>query len=153
VKQKTSEGFTLVELIVTVTLVALLAGLAVPLARNAMIREREMELRQALREIRLAIDEYKEAADTGLIEVTLGSEGYPETLQILVDGVDKTSAEGGKIKFLRRIPVDPMTNSTDWGTKSYQDSPGLAVGAGQDVFDVYTKSPGTALDGSRYADW
>lgn len=146
-------GFTLVELIVTVTIVGILAGLAIPLARNAIIRDREIELRRALREIRLAIDEYKEAADTGLIEVTLGSEGYPESLQILAEGVDKTSAEGGQIKFLRRIPVDPMTNSTDWGTRSYQDSPGLAAGSGEDVFDVYTRSQGTALDGTQYADW
>lgn len=140
------------ELIVTVTVVALLAGLAVPLARNAILRQQEVDLRRGLREMRVAIDRHKEAADLGMIEVSEDSGGYPPSLDVLVDGVELTSAEGGTLRLLRRIPIDPMTNSTNWGTRSSMDSPGLA-GGGQNVFDVYSRSDGIALDGSRYADW
>lgn len=146
------QGFTLVELIVTITIVALLAGLAIPLAQNTIRRKQEVDLHRALREMRVAIDRYKEAADLSLIDVSQDLGGYPPSLTILVDGVDLTSAEGGQLRLLRRIPVDPMTNATNWGTRAYQDSPGLS-GSGQNVFDVYSRSNDIALDGTRYADW
>jgi len=146
-------GFTLIELIITVTIVGILAGLAVPLTRNAIIREREIELRQTLREIRTAIDRFKEFSDKGLIQVTLGTEGYPESLEVLVEGVPLANTVDKKLKLLRRVPVDPMTNSTEWGLRAYQDEPDSASWGGQNVFDVYTKSEGTALDGTKYKDW
>lgn len=146
-------GFTLIELIITVTIIGILAGLAVPLARNSIKREREVELRQALRELRTALDKYKEASDRGLIQVKLGTEGYPEKLEVLVDGVQMVGAVDKKLKFLRRIPVDPMTNTTEWGMRAYQDDPKLDSWGGQNVFDVYTKSNGTAFDGTKYKEW
>lgn len=151
-KDRSQRGFTLVELMVTVAIVAILAGLAIPLARNTIIRQKEVDLHRDLREIRVAIDRYKEAADMGLIEVSADGSGYPPSLEVLVDGVELTSAEGGEIKFLRRIPIDPMTNAPNWGTRSSSDSPGLS-GGGQDVFDVFSRSDLIAMDGTRYADW
>ena len=147
-----SRGFTLIELIVTITVVAILAGLAIPLAQNSIRRQQEVELRRALREMRVAIDRYKEAADLGLIDVDQDTGGYPPSLDVLVEGVDQTSAEGGKLRLLRRLPVDPMTGLPNWGTRSYQDSPGLSGGS-QNVFDVFSRSDRTAMDGTRYADW
>ena len=152
-KRRSPDGFSLIELIITVTIIALLAGIAVPLARNSIRRQQEVELRRALREMRVAIDRYKEASDLGLIEVTLGTEGYPETLEILVEGVDQISTVDRRLKLLRRIPVDPMTNSTDWGLRSYQDEPASISWGRENVFDVYTRSEAEALDGSRYQDW
>ena len=141
-------GFTLIELIVTVFIISILVGLAIPLARNSIKREKEFELRAALREMRLAIDNYKNASDRGLIMVKVDTEGYPETLQVLVDGVQMTGTVDKKLKLLRRIPKDPMTNSTEWGLRSYQDDPKMNSWGGQDVFDVYTKAEGTAFDGT-----
>ncbi len=140
-------------MIVTMTIVAIIAGLAVPLARNAIIRQREVELRRALREIRVAIDRYKEASDLGLIQVTLGTEGYPESLEPLVEGVDQIGTVDRQLKFLRRIPVDPMTDSNQWGLRAYGDDPESTSWGGENVFDVYTRSQATALDGTSYREW
>jgi general secretion pathway protein G len=152
-----SRGFTFVELLVVSTIILVLAAAAMPMARVTMQRQREIELRRSLREIRTAIDKYKDAVDAGLIagtDVKLGSEGYPPDLQTLVDGVNKAGdASGLKLKFLRRIPIDPMTHSDEWGLRSYQDAPDSRSWGGQNVFDVYTKSEGTALDGTTYRDW
>ena len=146
-------GFTLIELIITVFIVSILVGVAVPLARNSIKRQKEVALREALREMRTALDRYKDASDKGLIPVKVDTEGYPESLKVLVDGVDLNGTVGKKMKFLRRIPLDPMMNSTEWALRSYQDDPKSNSWGGQDVFDVYTKSQGTALDGTKYKDW
>ena len=146
-------GFTLIELMITVLVISVLVGLAVPLARNTIKREKELELHTALREVRTAIDKYKDASDKGLIMVKVDTEGYPENLQVLVDGVQLVGQVDKKLKLLRRIPKDPMTNSTEWGQRSYQDDPTSSSWGGQNVFDIFTKSEGTALDGSKYKDW
>src|SRR5437762_1922367 len=128
-----------------------------PLAKVTAQRTREAELRRALREMRTAIDKYKDAADTGQIgslEIKVGNEGYPPDLETLVDGVAAANdASGRKLKYLRRIPIDPMTNSTEWGLRAYQDKPDSTSWGGQNVFDVYTKSGATGLDGTKYRDW
>lgn len=146
-------GFTLIELIATITILSILVGISLPLARNSLKRDRERELRQNLKEIRLALDRYKEASDLGKIEVPTDTEGYPQSLEVLVDGVQLIGQAGKNIKFLRKIPTDPMTNSTDWGMRSYQDEPTSQSWGGQNVFDVYTKSDGIAFDQTRYKDW
>ena len=143
-------GLTLVELIITVAIVAILASAAIPIARFQVKREKERELRRDLWEMRDAIDHYKDAADKGGIRTKVDSYNYPPDLQSLVDGVD---IQDKKVKFLRRIPIDPMTNSTDWGLRSNQDEPDSTSFGGQNVFDVYTKSNGTALDGTKYNTW
>lgn len=143
-------GFTLVELIVATAILVILTSLAVPMARVAIKRERERELRHALWEMRDAIDRYKDAADRGAFQIKVGSEGYPPDLDTLVKGVD---VGGKKVRFLRRIPVDPMTGNTEWGTRSMQDDPDSDSGNGDNVFDVFTKAQGTALDGTQYKDW
>jgi len=143
-------GFTLVELIVATTILAILCGMAVPLARVTIKREKERELRHALWEMRDAIDRYKDAADRAAFQIKVGSEGYPPDLDTLVNGVDVNSK---KLKFLRRIPIDPMTGVTEWGLRSMQDDPASDSWDGNNVFDVYTKSQGTALDGTKYKDW
>jgi general secretion pathway protein G len=146
-------GFSVTELIVAFTIMSLLATAALPLLRVSIRREREMELRRALREIRDAVDRYKMVSDQNLIEKKLDTEGYPPDLQTLVDGVPLMNTVDKKIKFLRRIPKDPMTGTTEWGMRSYQDDPGSSSWGGQDVFDVFTKSQGTALDGTKYSEW
>jgi len=146
-------GFSLIELIVTVMIISILVGLAVPLARNSIRREKEFALRAALREIRVAIDKYKDASDRGLIMVKVDTEGYPEKLDVLVEGVPMAGAVDKKLKLLRRIPKDPMTNSTEWGQRSYQDDPKNNSWGGQNVFDVFTKSEGIAFDGTKYKEW
>jgi general secretion pathway protein G len=152
-----SRGFTFVELLVVTTLLLILASAALPMARVTMQRQREAELHRSLREIRTALDRFKDAADMGQIGATdlkAGAEGYPPDLETLVEGVSVVGdASGRKLKFLRRIPIDPMTNSTDWGKRSYQDKADSTSWGGQNVFDVYTKSKGTALDGTKYIDW
>jgi general secretion pathway protein G len=142
-----------VELIVAFTILLILTTMALPLARVKVKRERERELRYALRQMRDAVDRYKDAADRGLIQVEVGSEGYPPDLETLVNGVDMVGQVDKKFKFLRRIPRDPMTNSDEWGLRSMQDDPQSMSWGGENVFDVYTKSQDTALDGSQYADW
>lgn len=150
-------GFTFIELLVVTTILIILASAVMPLARVTVQREREAELRRALREMRTAIDKYKDAVDMNQIggfDNQVGSEGYPPNLETLVEGVTRMNdASGTKLKFLRRIPHDPMTKSTEWGMRSYQDKPDATTWGGQNVFDVYTKSDGTALDGTKYKDW
>ena len=150
-------GFTFIELLIVSTILMIIASAVMPLARVTSQRQKEAELRQALREIRTAIDKYKDAVDGGLIpstEIKLGSEGYPSELETLVEGVPVANdATGRKLKFLRRVPIDPMTNSIEWGQRSYQDRPNSVSWGGQNVFDVYTKSQGVALDGTKYKDW
>jgi general secretion pathway protein G len=149
-KKKRQSGMTLVELVVAIAIMAILATGVLPITRTVVKREREKELRAALWEMRDAIDRYKDAADRGAFQIKLGSEGYPPDLDTLVKGVD---VSGKTVRFLRRIPVDPMTHSTEWGMRSMQDEPTSESWGGQSVFDVYTKSQGTALDGTKYADW
>lgn len=146
-------GFTLIELVATITIISILVGLSLPLARNALKREREQQLREALTEMRAAIDRYKEDSDLMRIEMPTDSEGYPQSLEAMVDGVQLIGQAGKTIKYLKKIPLDPMTNSTDWGMRSYQDEPTSQSWGGQNVFDVYTKSDGIAFDGRRYKDW
>jgi general secretion pathway protein G len=143
-------GLTLVELIVTVAILALLAGAAVPIARFNVKREKERELRYDLWQMRDSIDKYKDAADRGAFQIKVDSQGYPPDLETLVKGVD---VQGKKVKFLRRIPVDPMTGKPEWGLRSMQDEPNSQSFGGQSVFDVYSKSQGTGLNGTKYADW
>jgi general secretion pathway protein G len=151
---KGERGLTLVELIVAFTILSLLTTMALPLARYKVRRDKERELRIAIDEIDRAIDNYKDASTLGKIEVKLGTEGYPETLEQLVDGVKLLQdANGKKIKFLRRIPLDPMTNSYDWGKRSMQDDPKSTNWGGQNIFAVYTKSTERARDGTLYAEW
>jgi len=148
--RRRTRGFTLIELIVATTILLILTSMAIPLARVTIKREKERELRRDLWEMRDAIDRYKDAADRGAFQIKVGSEGYPPDLDTLVKGVD---VQGKKLKFLRRIPVDPMTDSTEWGMRSMQDDPNSDSWGGQNVFDVFTKSQGTALDGTQYKDW
>ncbi len=143
-------GLTLVELIVTVAILAIVASAAVPIARFQVKREKERELRYDLWQMRDAIDHYKDAADRGAFQTKVDSMNYPPDLQTLVDGVD---VQGKKVRFLRRIPVDPMTGKTEWGMRSMQDDPTSDSFGGQNLFDVYSKSTGTALDGTKYSDW
>ncbi len=143
-------GFTLIELIVATTILLILTSLAIPLARVSIKREKERELRRALWDMRDAIDRYKDTVDRGAIQPKLGSDGYPPDLDTLVKGVD---VGGKKLRFLRKIPIDPMTNGTEWGIRSEQDDPDSDSFTGDDVFDVYTKSLGTGLDGTKYKDW
>ena len=149
-------GFTLVELIVAFTILSLLAAMAVPLARYKVRRERERELRYSLREIRTAIDKYKDVCDVKGLDVTkvkIDSECYPESLEILAEGVKAAGTVDKKIRFLRRIPKDPFTKSADWGKRSMQDDPKGNNWGGQNVFDVYTKSLERAADGTLYSEW
>jgi general secretion pathway protein G len=148
---KPQRGFTLLELIVAAAILSILTMMALPLARVTIQREKEKELRRSLWEMRDAIDRYKDAADRNMFQTKLDSQGYPPDLEELVKGVE---AQGGKkIRFLRSIPVDPMTRTKEWGLRSMQDDPDSDSWGGQSVFDVYTKSEGTALDGTKYKDW
>jgi general secretion pathway protein G len=146
-------GLTLIELILTCGILLILSSAALPIARYAVVREKEAILHHNLDEIRDAIDRYKDAADHQAIRVEVGTEGYPPDLQTLVTGVKLGSSGDKKIVFLRKIPVDPMTGRTDWGLRAVQDDPDSKNWSGKDVFDVYSQSTGTAMDGTKYGDW
>lgn len=145
-------GFTLAELVMVTALIALLSTIVLPVAKFTVKRRKEADLRLALRQMRTAIDEHKRLSDNGMIPVKLGGEGYPESLEVLVEGVDLVGQDR-KQKFLRRIPVDPMTGEAEWGLRSYQDEPDSTSFGGQNVYDVYSLSDGVALDGTEYKDW
>jgi general secretion pathway protein G len=148
-------GLTLLELIIACTILLVLSSAAIPIQRYTIVRQREAELRRDLREMRDAIDRYKDLADSNKIRVQVGSEGYPPDLDTLVKGVavGGAGATGHNVRFLRRIPVDPMTGQADWGKRSVQDDPDSQSWGGNNVFDVFSKSTGTALDGTKYSDW
>jgi general secretion pathway protein G len=150
-------GYSFIELLVVTAVLAILASTILPMTQVTAQRHREADLRRALREIRTAIDRFKDAVDQGVIpttELEPNSEGYPKDLETLVDGVAAANdASGRKVKFLRRVPIDPMTGTTEWGLRSYQDRPDAARWGGQNVFDVFTTSEATALDGTKYRDW
>jgi general secretion pathway protein G len=145
-------GMTLLELIIACAILMVLSSAALPIAKFSIVRQRETELRRDLREMKDAIDRYKDAADRNQIRVEIGSEGYPPDLETLVKGVQVGTSDK-KIRFLRKIPVDPMTGHADWGLRAVQDDPDSTSWGGQNVFDVYSKSTGTALDGTKYSDW
>jgi general secretion pathway protein G len=146
-------GFTLIELIITTAIMMILAGAALPIARVSIQRQKEVELRRDLLDMRGAIDRYKDLADRNQIQVKAGTEGYPPDLATLVMGVPLAGKPGERIRFLRKVPVDPMTGQKDWGKRCVQDDPDTNSWCGDDVFDVFSQSTGTALDGTKYADW
>jgi general secretion pathway protein G len=146
-------GMTLLELIIACSILIILASAALPVARYSILRGKEVELRSDLREIRDAIDRYKDAADKNQIRVEVGSEGYPPDLETLVKGVQLGASADHKIRFLRKIPVDPISGRAEWGLRAVQDDPDSNSWGGKNVFDVYSKSQATALDGSKYSDW
>jgi general secretion pathway protein G len=144
---------TLLELIIACSILLVLASAALPMARVTVRRQKETELRRDLREIRTAIDRYKDMADRNLIRVELGSEGYPPDLETLVKGVQLGAANDRRVRFLRRIPSDPMTGRAEWGLRAVQDDPDSTSWGGKNIFDVYSHSMGIALDGTKYSDW
>jgi len=154
---RSPRGYSFVELLIVSTILLVLASAVQPLVRVTMQRQKEVELRRALREMRDAIDRFKDAADMGMIPVTElspNSEGYPPDLEALVEGVSVANdASNRKLKLLRRVPIDPMTGEAEWGLRSYQDRPDASSWGGQNVFDVRSLSTGVALDGSKYRDW
>jgi general secretion pathway protein G len=155
--RRTSPGFTFIELIVTTAVLMVLASALLPIARISIRRQRETDLRKTLRDVRTAIDRFKTDYDLGRIggtEIAFGSEGYPASLQQLVDGVRvNNDPSGRKIRYLRRIPIDPVTGNTDWGMRSYQDDPRATVWGGGNVFDIFSKAEGVGLDGTKYKEW
>jgi general secretion pathway protein G len=146
-------GMTLLELIIAMSILLILSTAALPLARYDVKRRKETELREKLREIRDAIDRYNDAAAQGKIRTEVGTENYPPDLDTLAKPIQLGAGNDQKIRFLRKVPVDPMTGQADWGLRSVQDDPDSTSWGGQDVFDVYSKSQGTALDGTKYSDW
>ncbi len=148
-----ARGFTLAEMVMVAAVLAILAAVTLPVVKFTTKRTKEMELRQALRSMREAIDEYKRYSDNGLIPVDLGTDGFPAELEVLVEGVDLVGQVDKKIKFLRRIPVDPMTGEIEWGMRSYQDEPDASSWGGENVYDVYSLSEGMGLNGVPYAQW
>ena len=150
-------GYTFIEIAIVAAIIAILASAVLPLAKVTMQRNREIELRRDLREIRTAIDKYKDAVDQQLIATTdlpTSAEGYPPTLETLVKGVGAANdTTGKKLKFLRQVPIDPLTKTADWGMRSSRDEPSAKSWGGQNVYDIYTKFDGTALDGTKYSDW
>ena len=146
-------GMTLLELIIACAILLILSSAALPIAKYTVIRQKETELRRDLREMKDAIDRYKDAADRNQIRVEIGSEGYPPDLETLVKGVQLGASSDRKIRFLRKIPVDPMTGRAEWGLRAVQDDPDSKSWGGKNVFDVYSKSTATASDGTKYSDW
>ena len=153
-RRKYQSGLTLIELIVAFTILTLLSAMAVPLARHKVRRDKERELRQSLKELRIGIDKYKDACDGGKLgQAKVGTECYPETIEILVEGAKQSGASEVKMKFLRRLPRDPFTGSKEWGKRAVQDDPTSLSWGGQNVFDVYTKTMEKAPDGTAYSEW
>ena len=148
-----SGGFTMVELAIVAAVISILTAMVVPVVRYTVKRQDELELRFELRTMRDAIDKYKQYSDSGLIPPQLGTEGYPPDLQTLVDGVSLVGQINKKQKFLRRIPIDPMTKKAEWGLRSFQDEPDSTSWGSQNVYDIYTLSPLRAMDGTYYKDW
>lgn len=146
-------GMTLLELIISSSILLILSAAALPVVRFTIVRQRETELRRDLREMRDAIDRYKDLADQGKIRIEAGTEGYPPDLETLVKGVNIGAGTEQKIRFLRHIPKDPMTGRAEWGLRAIQDDPDSTAWGGKNVYDVYSKSPATALDGSKYSEW
>ena len=149
-RARKQRGLTLIEMIAAITILLILMSAAVPAVRFTVKRQKETELRRDLWEMRAAIDKYKDAADRNAFQIRVGSNGYPKDLDTLVKGED---VQGKKLRFLRRVPVDPMTGKNEWGMRSDQDDPTSDSWGGQNVFDIYSKSDGTALDGTKYKDW
>jgi len=155
--RRRQRGFTFIELVVVTTILLILASTVLPLTQVTVKRQREAELRRSLREVRTALDKFKDAVDRGEIpstELEPGNEGYPPDLETLVEGVSVAGdASGRMLKFLRRVPVDPMTGDADWALRSYQDDPDSTSWGGENVFDLRSTSDGTGLDGTKYRDW
>ena len=152
-RRRLSSGYSLTELVMVVACILILTAAIVPVTRFSLQRQRELELREALRTMRSAIDDYKRLSDQGLIPVDLGTEGYPKSLEVLVEGVDLVGQVKKKRRFLRKIPIDPMMQKAEWGLRSYQDEPDSHSWGRQNVYDVYSLSDGTALDKTKYKDW
>jgi general secretion pathway protein G len=148
-----ARGYTIVELVLVVAVLGILTALAFPSLRYAHVRSKEIELRAALRQLRGAIDEHKRWSDAGLIEIELGTDGYPSELEDLVEPIEVVGQVDRTIRFLRRIPVDPMTGDDEWGLRSYQDEPDESSWGGENVFDVYSLSSRRGLDGTEYSTW
>lgn len=143
----------MVELAIVAAMIAILTSMVVPIARYTVKRQKELELKEQLRFMRNAIDKYKQYSDQGSIQVQLGSEGYPADLETLVDGVPQIGQINKKLKFLRQVPIDPMTGKAEWGLRSFQDEPDSIAWGGSNVYDVHSLSGGRAIDGSYYKDW
>jgi len=153
IRRNLTEGMTLLELIIAASVLLILTSAALPVIRYTVVRQKEYELRQDLRQMRDAIDHYKDYSDRGLIRVEVGSEGYPPDLDMLVKGVNIGAGAEQKIRFLRRIPKDPMTGRAEWDFRAIQDDPDATSWGGKSVFDAHSKSQATALDGTKYLDW
>lgn len=151
--RRRQRGYTLVELVVVCATLAILAGISMPVVKFTVKRSKEMELRASLREMRAAIDEFKRYSDAGLIPIELGTDGYPKELEVLVEGVDVIGQIDRRVKFLRRIPIDPMTGEEEWGMRSYQDDWDSTSWGGENVYDVYSLSEGMGLNGVPYTLW
>jgi general secretion pathway protein G len=150
---RSQKGFTLAELVMVAAIMSILALVALPVAKFTLKRSKEAELQHALRDMRNALDEYKRYSDTGLIPIDVGADGYPKELEVLVEGVEIVGQVDKKVKFLRRIPVDPMTGKDEWGLRSYQDEPDATSWGGENIFDVYSLSQGVGLNGVPYRKW
>ena len=152
-KRRREAGFTMVEVAIVAVMVAILAGMVIPVARYSLRRQKELELKHQLRTMREAIDKYKQLSDAGLIPLEIGGEGFPPDLETLAKGVDLVGQVKKKQRFIRKLPIDPMTGKAEWGLRSYQDEPDSFAWGGQNVYDVYSLSQAKALDGTYYKDW